>query len=350
MRGFMKRLLLVLFAGAVLPAAAAPQCAGTAQMKALQAAILEQQLAASAQSCHYGEDYGRFVSRYQAALLQTDRDLRGFFAKHPEAEGYEAYKARIAGDIALRNLHDPQFCSRAKAVFDMALRHQAASAAPPAVMATGYENCRMVQAPAAPKPQVATAAPAKPKPQPAVAVPLPSKRPAAAVLAVQPKPRPALPSAAAPVRTASLDAAKPQPAAARPATVVTAKPVTAVMAKSEVPAAAKQPKSAPAPVKDDGWPDFDQDDDLSTDGLAADDEAPPQNAAAAERPHWRSAHNDVPDNAALAERNVPNAYQPGAQWVPDQPQRKPRGKSHLVLGPDGRWYVVIGHRRSWNGE
>jgi len=333
----MKRLLLVFLIGAMPPAAAAPQCPGAAEMKALQAAILEQQLAASAQSCHYAEDYGRFVSRYQAALIQTDKELRAFFAGHPEAEGYEAYKARIAGDIALRSLHEPAFCSRAKAVFDMALRHQTSSAPPPAVMATGYEDCRVVKTPAAPKPQaVAVTAPAKPKPQPALAVPRPAPRPAAAVIALVPKPRPAAAvMASAPVRTAALEPSKP---------VTVAKPAVPL-------AVAKQPERAPAAAKDDHWPDFNQDDALSTDGLAGDDEAAPQNIAP-EHPHWRSAHNDVPDSAA--ERNIPNAYQPGAHWLPDEPpqtsQEKPRRKSRLVLGPDGRWYVVIGHRRKWNDE
>jgi hypothetical protein len=52
---------------------------------------------------------------------------------------------------------------------------------------------------------------------------------------------------------------------------------------------------------------------------------------------------------------IPNAYKPGAYWV-DQareteryapPQRE---RAPLVQGPDGRWYVVIGHHAHWTND
>lgn len=139
----MRRLLFGTLALCQLASAslAAATCASPQEVKALQAAALEQQLAAAAQSCHLSMDYGLFVAKFRDPIVRSDRAVRAFFQHRNNSEGYDAYKARIAEDASLRSLHDPQFCRSAKAVFDMALGRGSAEKRP-AMLQTGYEHCR----------------------------------------------------------------------------------------------------------------------------------------------------------------------------------------------------------------
>lgn len=158
----MKRLLLGFAASQFVGAAsAAALCATPQDMKALQAAALEQQLAAAAQSCHQGADFQHFVARYRTAMAQSDEALKIFFARHADGEGYQSYKSRLAMAAALRSQSDPHFCENAKAVFALALAHQDLSTAP-SLIKTGYEVCRpdwalQLAKNAAPKPAIQTA-------------------------------------------------------------------------------------------------------------------------------------------------------------------------------------------------
>jgi hypothetical protein len=275
----MKRFLCMTIAvlGFAAAAQASSVCTTPQEMKVLQAAVLRQQLAAAAQSCHLGPEYGRFVAAYGTAMLQSDRALMQFFQSRTRAEGYDAYKARIARDVSLKSLHDPGFCRSAEAVFAVALHGTQAGRKTPFLIKTGYESCRAV-----PEKPVMAAKPALTKVAQAVPVPRAAPREAlrVAVRVAAPAPKPASVVAKAVPQT------KPAP------------PVQ--LAKLEPPPAAPVQEEEPQPP-------------------------PPakveQPQPAAERQHWRT----MPREAAAADDpyadNVPNAYKPGAYWVTVPPPR-----------------------------
>jgi len=279
----MRLLLIAIAVLGMAQAEAAPLCASPSELKLLKAAMLEQALTAAAQSCHQSAEFARFVTAYQSGMVASDRALKAFFARRKSAESYQAYKARIAEEIAARSLHDGAFCAEAGRVFDIALKHKQAVA--PKLIATGYEHCGMPHQ-AASKPVIAEPAlrPVKP-----AAVPLPVLNPAArealalaprSDLPPRPQPKPMVKLAQAPL---------PPPVPLRPT-----------------------PLRAPVPAKS----------------------APLQAALAPAR-----------SDASLPDDGVPNAYKPGAYWV-----EAPREHPPLVQGPDGRWYVIIGHHDHWTND
>ena len=131
----MRVLLIAIAVLGMAQAEAAPLCATPGELKLLKAAMLEQALTAAAQSCHQNAEFGRFVAAYHSGMVQSDRALKSFFARRKAGETYEAYKARIAEEIAARSLHDANFCAAAGRVFDIALKHKRAVA--PKLIATG---------------------------------------------------------------------------------------------------------------------------------------------------------------------------------------------------------------------
>lgn len=271
-------------------AQAAAICAAPQELRSLQAAVLQQQLAAAAQSCHAGADYSRFVAAYRAAIVRSDTNVRRFFERHKAGESYEAYKSRIAHDVSLESLHDARFCAAAKAVFNLALGRSHGSA-PPALVRTGYESCR----PIADKPVFATV------PQPK---PVPSSR-AAEVVPV-PTPAPLGPRALAAI-------------AAIPAPLIV--PPTRLAAMAPPPALASRPAVMPI---------------VSATSVA---EPAPRAPETAETDDWG---------------NVPNAYQPGSRWVgaevkdPSPWRWQENQPANLYRGPDGRWYVRISRHDRWS--
>ena len=91
---------------------AAASCVRPQDMKALQAAALQQQLMVAALTCHDTADYNLFVTTYRSELLESDQALKDFFLRqdvHKGTDGYNAYKTRLANVLSLRSLHDPQF-------------------------------------------------------------------------------------------------------------------------------------------------------------------------------------------------------------------------------------------------
>jgi len=366
-----------------VPAQASLVCVTAAEMKVLQSAALQQQLMVAALSCGQHDDYNRFVTAYRPRLLQSDNALKAFFAGKSRGEDYNAYKTRIANVASLKSIRDAKFCDSARKVFDLALgrggERRGLVPEPPQLIDTGYEGCRnvpgLIEAEAAPLPaarpetKIATAKPAI-KPAPVrVAAAAPAPKP------VAPPPLAAAPSK--PVHVAEI-APKPSPVvAAKPQPrVVDAQPRrVAVLAPKPQPriAAAKDAPSYP-------WPDVSEDEDPGRypsswrspdEDQRYGDSEPPRRYAAVERPGWRPADrsarygrtNDpyedeydtaADDQDAYAGDNVPNAYRPGAVWVNGPPSyagypppRPHRPRARLVLGPDGRWMVIIGHQPRW---
>ena len=127
---------------------AAASCARPQDIKALQAAALQQQLMVAALTCHATADYNRFVTSYRSELLESDHALMNFFLRqdaHKGADGYNAYKTRLANDASLGSLHDPRFCRSAKIAFDVALKRKGSltelTSERPSLIDTGYTSC-----------------------------------------------------------------------------------------------------------------------------------------------------------------------------------------------------------------
>jgi len=290
----MKRFLYLTIAACVLAAAAdaAPVCASPQERKVLQAAVLQQQLMAAAQSCRFGADYGSFVAAYGAAMVQSDRALKDFFRRNKGAEGYDSYKARIAKAASLKSLHDPRFCANAKAVFDVALG-RGGGRKTAALIATGYESCRAATA----KP----AAVAKPVPWALrlAVVPLPAPRPAASVARAVPKDKPVIRLAAT-----APPPSRPQPAIAPPS-------------DAKLPSAAMPASKAPELPATGGQASY------------AANAQPPQKHEA----EWN------PGDPYAGGGNIPNAYKPGAIWVQDEARPRHRRRPH------GAWTLFF----TWPG-
>lgn len=299
---------VIVTACATVSAGAAPLCATSSELKLLKAAMLEQALTSAAQSCHQSAEFSRFVAAYHTGMVASDRALKAFFARRKTGESYDAYKARIAEDLAMRSLHDAAFCSEAARVFDIALKHK--QAAPPKLMATGYEHCGKpgVRAP--------VAMPVMARVEPALR---PVKR------APDPLPVPALSPAA---RKALALASRTPPATAP---TIPPKPHPALRQEPPVKLATPVPPAPPTPVRS-----------ASAQPLFV--HAKSVAAAVSE-----SGDEDMPYDP------IPNAYKPGAYWVDQARETEryappPRGRQPLVQGPDGRWYVVIGHHDHWTND
>jgi hypothetical protein len=156
---------------------AAASCARPQDVKALQAAALQQQLMVAALTCNDTTDYNRFVTSYQGELQKSDRALMGFFLRQDAAKGardYDTYKTKLANAASLRSQHDPQFCRSAKVAFDVAFERKGSLAElaseRPAPIATGYASCT----PSAPEMVMADATPRLPARHQALPDSLPS--------------------------------------------------------------------------------------------------------------------------------------------------------------------------------
>lgn len=129
--------------------AVAGSCASPAEMTALRVAALRQQLMVAALSCHRADSFNQFVISNRVALDDSDHALMGFFVRQSAqngADGYNAYKTRLANDSSLRSLNDPQFCSSAEFAFDLALNRNLSLAELVSQQAlpieTGFAGCR----------------------------------------------------------------------------------------------------------------------------------------------------------------------------------------------------------------
>lgn len=318
-------LFAIVVCALAVPAAASPQCASPAEVKLLKAVVLEQVLTAASQSCHLNGEFSRFVTAYHEGMVKSDHALKVFFASRSAGEGYDGYKSRIAKHVALKSLHDANFCADASKVFAIALKQE--NTAPPALIATGYENCGV---PASPAQGLVTYL----APEAAKTVTLPIKKAAAKPAALH----------IAAVAPRKLPVAAPQP---RPAPVHLAAIPKPPVAPAEKPlriTAALHPVAAPvtpAPAQP-----------LHRDA----DHAIPVKATRDEAPSWSSSNTEEEDTPYRPGDNIPNAYKPGATWVradfPSEPvppaEYQPRPPApNLYLGIDNRWHLFPSHHRRW---
>ena len=119
--GAMALALVVATSGAV----AAPRCASSDEVTAIQAAAIQQQLMVAALTCNQVDHFNAFQTSYSKELRRSDTSLQRMFhrlyAGRGEAE-YHAFKTRLANNSSIRSIHDnPGYCRDAGMVFDAAL-------------------------------------------------------------------------------------------------------------------------------------------------------------------------------------------------------------------------------------
>jgi hypothetical protein len=106
-------------------ATAAPRCANSDEVTAIQAAAIQQQLMVAALTCNQIDHFNAFQTSYNKELRRSDASLlhmfRRLYAGHGEAE-YHAFKTRLANDSSIRSTHDnAAYCHDAGIVFEAAL-------------------------------------------------------------------------------------------------------------------------------------------------------------------------------------------------------------------------------------
>ena len=293
----MKRFLLcvIALASGTASAEAAPFCASPGELKLLKAAVLEQALTAAAQSCRLDAEFNRFVATYHQGMVESDRALKVFFAHHQTGEDYQGYKARIAATLAQKSLHDPAFCAEAQRVFAIALKRE--KAAPPHLIATGYEQCRL---PA----QTQTAA-----------------------MSLSPAGRASPPAPVLPPEAEKALALAPHGAQARAMPPVPAlRPAPAMKMAVQKPAATAKPLT-PGSFH---WAELPQEHVVST---------PARHITNAALPR-------AMEEGASSSDPIPNAYKRGAYWVvrdgSSTDDRSHPPSPYMFQGPDGHWIVVTG--------
>lgn len=103
----------------------APRCATSAEVTAIQAAAIQQQLMVAALTCSQVDRFNAFQITYGVELRRSDaalgRMFRRLYGGRGEAE-YHAFKTRLANDSSIRSIHDNAgYCHEAGLVFDAAL-------------------------------------------------------------------------------------------------------------------------------------------------------------------------------------------------------------------------------------
>ena len=104
---------------------AAGSCLKQADLTALRASALQQQLMVAAFTCHDSESYNRFVLAYRGELQASDAALMAFFQHRNPATGtadYHTFKTKLANVAAIRSSTDTTaFCAHANAAYNVAL-------------------------------------------------------------------------------------------------------------------------------------------------------------------------------------------------------------------------------------
>jgi hypothetical protein len=126
--------------------AAVAMCAKPQEMAALRAAALRQELMVAALTCHETDDFNRFVTMYRTEYQASDHDLQRFFDREGSGDaGYNAYKTKEANNSSIESMHDPEFCGRSLAAFDVALHRNLPLAdlatEEASYVHTGFEGC-----------------------------------------------------------------------------------------------------------------------------------------------------------------------------------------------------------------
>jgi len=104
---------------------AAPKCATSTEVTAIQAAAIQQQLMVAALTCNQVTSFNQFQTSYNKELRGSDAALlhmfRRLYGGRGEAE-YHSFKTRLANDSSLHSIHDnAAYCQAAGMVFQAAL-------------------------------------------------------------------------------------------------------------------------------------------------------------------------------------------------------------------------------------
>jgi hypothetical protein len=106
--------------------AASLRCARPAEVTAIQAAAIQQDLMVAALTCHDTAAFNSFQTSFNRELRASDATLLGMFHRlygfrRGETE-YHAFKTRLANDSSIRSIHNnPDYCQEASQAFSAAL-------------------------------------------------------------------------------------------------------------------------------------------------------------------------------------------------------------------------------------
>jgi uncharacterized protein YeaO (DUF488 family) len=100
-------------------------CANAADLYAVRAAAIQQNLMVAALSCHAIPQYNQFVMRYRPELQASDHQLEALFRRLYGPAGtarYHAFKTHLANASSLQSVNKGlTYCADAQASFDLAL-------------------------------------------------------------------------------------------------------------------------------------------------------------------------------------------------------------------------------------
>ena len=105
---------------------AAPKCATQADVTAIQAAAVQQELMVAALTCNDVTNFNAFQTSFSSELRSSDQRLMSMFrrlygARRGSAE-YHAFKTRLANSSSMRSIHDnASYCRETQTVFAAAL-------------------------------------------------------------------------------------------------------------------------------------------------------------------------------------------------------------------------------------
>src|SRR5271166_6023851 len=107
-------------------ALAAPKCATSEEVTAIQAAAIQQQLMVAALTCNQIEHFNAFQTNFGTELRRSDASLQHMFRRlyggGPGDAEYHAFKTRLANNSSIRSIHDNvAYCHDAGVVFEAAL-------------------------------------------------------------------------------------------------------------------------------------------------------------------------------------------------------------------------------------
>ena len=93
-------------------AVAAPKCANSDEVTAIQAAAIQQQLMVAALTCNQIDHFNAFQTTYSKELRRSDASLAHMFHRlyggHGESE-YHAFKTRLANDSSMNRMLSPMY-------------------------------------------------------------------------------------------------------------------------------------------------------------------------------------------------------------------------------------------------
>ena len=220
---------------------AAPKCATPADVTAIQAAAVQQELMVAALTCNEVTNFNAFQISFSSELRSSDRRLMSMFrrlygARQGGAE-YHAFKTRLANSSSIRSIHDNAgYCHETQMVFAAALVPQKPALADFVSGVAVHENspvdtCQIRVAAGLSGLEAAPGVTPKPNPMRMAAL----------------TPASGIPEGGMPAATGTTDAAMPGPAASSQTPQTAAAPV-APAAQADAAAAAQ-----PAEEKRSGW-------------------------------------------------------------------------------------------------